>query len=291
MVKADFLPTAPVAKNPAPVPAPTNPAPTPSSIDVKTLPTRSDTSATSFQQSATIKDMQQAIINLSYTFANVFSADHQNSFVSYLFSRSHHTSDPKIFEKVLNNMSQIGSGKELARPDGIWGPKTNAALSDVVKILTQLVKLQQELEIPADDFNNEVIEISSVLSLTDLSKEKKAEQITAHLHKIENFMQQFEKSVIAPHAQYLTGQKELVDLNARSILSPKEEDYFTKWQDYPIAKMKGITFTLKDLKDMQDFKKVALEAGFNPNDGQQMKGLLEYLRKQAPQAIKGLKGY
>lgn len=162
----------------------------------------------------TINISNPATINSKKAFNNFISEQYAGSLeddkkgTEWKSSNPSTKNDVSELNDVMSSLHHISMGGTEFKPDGIWGPKTDNGLRNILGFAYSLLQLEGDFGLPNNiyslkqwqDFQNALsgykIDNNKVLLSPDEKKEK-AERITKHLQNIIKLYNSFKQQVIS----------------------------------------------------------------------------------------------
>lgn len=176
-------------------------------------------------------------------------------------------SDPTRLSVVMDTMERIGNpkGGEFAA-DGVWGPRTNAALRNAYALAFGLLKLASDFKLPLTAYNGEnLVAFKNMLpeDHTSLDAEQKAEvapELSKHLKAIQRMYQEIKDGILEKPAYrafieadkpFVTYQKKGPTLNQQQVASLQK----TFANGFPVKyKNEAKVISVNDLLSMNALK-------------------------------------
>ena len=109
---------------------------------------------------------------------------------------------PSKLNWVMDTMQRIGNTKSESFADGVWGPRTNAALQNVYAMAYGLLKLAETFNIKPESYNNQFLDYmktgipEDISDFSPIQKIEAAGKITKHINAIRKMYQEIKNSIL-----------------------------------------------------------------------------------------------
>lgn len=195
---------------------------------------------------------------------------------------------------LIDDLRRIGTPGKENQPDGIWKGRTDHALKNIRLIVSELLSLSQDMQLPIPGLDEKSVEelkgsfYDQYTKIPPGKADEMANNLTPQINNFANVFASFKKTVLnnPAYKKYIDQNKSFVQYQQRAqsgddTLTPEENKLYSSDVNahVPNVMLGKSPITLVDLNNMDNFKSLMTRAGLNPNDKSAMQNALNEVAK------------
>lgn len=195
---------------------------------------------------------------------------------------------------LIDDLKRVGTPGKENQPDGIWKGRTDHALKNIRLIVSELLSLSQDMQLPIPGLDEKSVEELKSSFYDEYTKippgkaDEMANNLTPQINNFANVFASFKKTVLTNPAykKYIDQNKSFIQYQQRAqsgddTLTPEENKLYGSNVNAHVPNvMLGKSYvTLYDLNSMKGFKDLMTRAGLNPEDKSAVQNALNEIAK------------
>ena len=195
---------------------------------------------------------------------------------------------------LIDDLRRVGTPGKENQPDGIWKGRTDHALKNIRLIVSELLSLSQDMQVPIPGLDEKSVEELKGSFYNEYTKippgkaDEMANNLTPQINNFANVFASFKKTVLSNPAykKYIDQNKSFVQYQQRAqsgddTLTPEENKLYGSNVNahVPNIMLGKSPVTLVDLNSMDNFKSLMTRAGLKPEDKSAVQNALNEIAK------------